>query len=178
MAVVFETQRMRVREFTRADVEPFSRYRAQPEVAAYQSWTTFTLDDGHALFERMQGVPFGTVGHWFQLAVEDRSSGRLLGDLALHFFATSQVEIGFTLDPQHQGQGFAQEAVRGCLAHLFESRDIHRVRSVTDVENAAAVRLLEAVGFRQEAHFVDATWFKGAWGSEYVYAMLAREWST
>jgi RimJ/RimL family protein N-acetyltransferase len=35
---------------------------------------------------------------------------------------------------------------------------------------------LEAVGFRQEAHFVENIFFKGAWGSEFQYALLASEW--
>jgi RimJ/RimL family protein N-acetyltransferase len=29
---------------------------------------------------------------------------------------------------------------------------------------------------RREAHFVENEWFKGAWGSEFVYAMLMHEW--
>jgi RimJ/RimL family protein N-acetyltransferase len=32
------------------------------------------------------------------------------------------------------------------------------------------------VGFRQEAHLVENIWFKGQWGSEYLFAMLQREW--
>jgi RimJ/RimL family protein N-acetyltransferase len=32
------------------------------------------------------------------------------------------------------------------------------------------------LGFRQEAHCVEHVWFKGAWGSEYLFALLYREW--
>jgi RimJ/RimL family protein N-acetyltransferase len=38
--------------------------------------------------------------------------------------------------------------------------------------------LLERVGMRREAHFVENVFFKGAWGSEFLLAMLAREWSS
>jgi RimJ/RimL family protein N-acetyltransferase len=43
-------------------------------------------------------------------------------------------------------------------------------------ENKAAQKLFQRLGFRQEADFVEHIWFKGAWGSEYVFAMLQREW--
>jgi RimJ/RimL family protein N-acetyltransferase len=50
------------------------------------------------------------------------------------------------------------------------------VVAVTDALNAPAARLLERVGFRREGHFIENVWFKGAWGSEYLYALLARDW--
>jgi len=46
----------------------------------------------------------------------------------------------------------------------------------TDVLNRPAVALFQRLGFRQEAHLVEHLWFKGQWGSEYVFAMLKREW--
>lgn len=30
---------------------------------------------------------------------------------------------------------------------------------------------------RREAHLVENEWFKGRWGDEYDYALLAREWT-
>jgi hypothetical protein len=30
---------------------------------------------------------------------------------------------------------------------------------------------------RQEAHFVEDLWFKGAWGDTAIYAILDREWA-
>jgi len=178
MAVLFETERLVVREFVAADVEPFSCYRALEEVAAFQGWSDYSHRDGLALFERMQEVGFGTAGHWFQAAVVPREGGPLLGDLALHFVDEQQVEIGFTLAPRFQRRGHGTEAVTGCLTFLFDQLGKHRVSATTDVDNHAAWRLLERVGFRREAHFVDSIWFKGAWGSEYLYAILAREWAS
>lgn len=29
---------------------------------------------------------------------------------------------------------------------------------------------------RREGHFVENVWFKGAWGSEYLYALLQTDW--
>jgi RimJ/RimL family protein N-acetyltransferase len=50
------------------------------------------------------------------------------------------------------------------------------VAAVTDAENRPAAALFRRLEFRQEAHFLEHVWFKGAWGSEFVFALLRREW--
>jgi RimJ/RimL family protein N-acetyltransferase len=67
--------------------------------------------------------------------------------------------------------------VRCLLEYLFGELHLHRVIATCDVENIASFRLLERIGMRREAHLVENIWFKGAWGSEYSYALLYREWS-
>ena len=49
--------------------------------------------------------------------------------------------------------------------------------AVTDALNAPAAALLEGVGMPREGHLVENVFFKGAWGSEYLLAVLDREWS-
>jgi RimJ/RimL family protein N-acetyltransferase len=42
--------------------------------------------------------------------------------------------------------------------------------------NHASARVLEKLGMRREAHFVENELIKGEWQSELVYALLEREW--
>ena len=95
------------RSFTSTDVEAFAAYRADPEVARYQSWSDFTLADAEAFVDSLRGEEPGVPGEWFQLALEARSEGTLVGDLALHINADEprEAEVGFTLAPAHQGRG-------------------------------------------------------------------------
>ena len=176
---IFETPRLRVRPFRDEDVETFVAYRAHPDVERYQSWTDFTLAEGRALVESMQGLQPGMPGQWYQFALEERASGALVGDLALKVNAGEprEAEVGFTLAPAHQGRGYAAEALRGLLGHAFGTLGLHRVMAVTDALNAPAAALLERVGMRREAHFHENVFFKGAWGSEFVFAMLDHEWT-
>ena len=178
--VFFETARLRARGMVAADVEPFVAYRSEPDIARFQSWADYTLEQGRALVESMRTSRPGLPGEWFQIALEEMSSGVLVGDLATHVDADErrQLEAGFTLAPAQQGKGFATEAVRGLLTYAFDTMRMHRVIAVTDAENAAAAALLARVGFRKEAHFRDNIFFKGAWGSEFVFAMLASEWAS
>ena len=176
--VYFETPRLTVRSMRPSDVGAFVSYRSDPDVARYQSWDDYSLEQGRALVEEMQGLRPGIPGEWYQLAIED-ASGSLVGDLATHVdeHEHRQLEVGFTLAPEQQGQGYGTEALRGLLAYAFGTLDMHRVIAVTDARNDAAAALLARVGFRKEAHFHDNVFFKGAWGSEFVFATLASEWA-
>jgi RimJ/RimL family protein N-acetyltransferase len=51
-----------------------------------------------------------------------------------------------------------------------------RVVATTDAENAPAAALFARLGFRCEAHHIKNVWFKGRWGDELLFAMLAEEW--
>jgi RimJ/RimL family protein N-acetyltransferase len=174
----FETPRLLVRPFAHADLEAFVAYRADPDVERYQTWSDYTLERGRALIESMQGLRPGVPGQWYQFALETRAGGTLVGDLALKVSESEprEAEVGFSLSPAQQGQGYGTEALRGLLGYAFGTLGLHRVYAVTDALNAPAAALLARVGMRREAHYVENIWFKGAWGSELLYAMLEREW--
>lgn len=175
-APILITPNLTIRAFTEADLADFAQYRARPEIAKYQSWSSYSYHDAQALFNATDYQNFAVIGQWYQLAIADTQSNQLLGDLAVHFVDSDQVEIGFTIAPKNQQKGIAKEAVSSFLDYLFCTLKKHRVVATTDTDNHASYRLLESVGFRREAHFIQNIFFNGAWGDEYQYAMLANEW--
>ncbi|HET7450375.1 MAG TPA: GNAT family protein [Gaiellaceae bacterium] len=78
---------------------------------------------------------------------------------------------------RHQGKGFATEAARAVVDWAFATAGMHRVVGRTEARNAASARVLEKLGMRLEAHFVENEWVKNEWQSELVYSVLDREWS-
>lgn len=176
----FKTSRLLLRPFLEADLAAFAAYRSDPDVARYQSWSPpYTLDQAMEFLREMKLEKAGAPGTWYQLAVERQGQPGLIGDCAFQVFADDerQAQIGFTFSPNYQKQGYATEAATGLLDYLFGERRLHRITATCDVENNASVRLLERLGMRREAQFIENIWFKGTWGSEYVYALLHREWS-
>jgi RimJ/RimL family protein N-acetyltransferase len=172
---VLRTENLVIRAFEKKDLETFAQYRSQEVVAKYQSWTSFTYQDAVELFESMDYSTFGKEGNWYQLAITSLDSDELVGDLAVHFIDQEQIELGFTVCPDHQGKGVATEAVSSFLRYVFGELNKHRVVATTDAENTASYRLLEKLAFRREAHFIQNVFFKGAWGDEYQYALLRSE---
>ena len=171
--------RLVLRPFRESDLEAFVAYRSDPEVARYQSWDTpYTAAQAAAFFEDLKCAQAGSPGVWYQLAVERRDAPGLIGDCAYQVQTDDprQAQIGFTFARAHQKQGYASEAVSRLLAYLFDELHLHRVCATCDEENPASFHLMERVGMRREAHWIENIWFKGKWGSEFTYAILDREW--
>ena len=85
-------------------------------------------------------------------------------------------EIGYIVHPDHQGLGYSTEACREVLRIAFDDLGLHRVIGRLEPRNVASARVLEKLGMRREALFVDNEMIKGEWQSEAVYAILDREW--
>jgi len=172
------TSRLMLSPLHAGDADTMLIYRADPEVGRYQGWEPATLEDVQHFIEQMQTVSFDTPGTWYQLAVRLRESRELIGDLGVHFPGDRehQVEIGFTIAPVHQGNGYATEAVTGLLDHLLLTMRKHRVFASVDPRNEPSLALLERIGFRREAHFRKSLWFKGEWVDDVVYGLLKSEW--
>jgi aminoglycoside 6'-N-acetyltransferase len=180
MNIRMETNRLILRTFEMRDVPGFAAYRSDPEVARYQGWDApFSEQQAEKFVRSMRRVSPGAPGKWLQLAIEVRSSGELAGDCAFQVGGGDphQATIGVTLAKRFQGQGYGYEAVARLLDYLFFELRLHRVHADCDELNRASYHLMEKLGMRREAHFIESMWFKGRWSSEYWYAILDREWA-
>ncbi|HAZ45219.1 MAG TPA: GNAT family N-acetyltransferase [Cyanobacteria bacterium UBA11369] len=178
--MIWETDRLILRAFQDIDLQPFAEYRSDPEIAKFQSWDIpFTEEKAAKFIEEMKGIQPGIPGEWYQIAIELKTMHQLIGDCAFCILAedSQQAEIGFTLAGQYHGKGYGNEAVTRLLDYLFAELNLHRVRAICNVDNLAAAKLLERVGMRREAEFIENILFKGEWISEYWYGILNREWT-
>jgi RimJ/RimL family protein N-acetyltransferase len=101
------------------------------------------------------------------------------GRLLLRPFAPDDLgALHARFDRSHQGKGYATEATRPLVDFAFASIGLHRVCGRLEPRNTGSARVLEKLGMRREAHFVENEWVKGEWQSEVVYAVLSREWQS
>ena len=174
-----QTARLRLRPFRDSDAAAFAAYRSDPEVARYQGWDApYPIEQAREFVTTMATAQAGVPGDWLQVAVARAGDGSLVGDCAFapQAHEARTVEIGFTVAPEHQGRGYAREAVSLLLQYLFNQLGKHRVTASCDARNAPSAKMLEAVGMRQEGHLVDSTWSKGEWTDDLLFAILRREW--
>src|SRR6266581_5364880 len=152
----FETPRLRLRHFRDTDLALFMAYRNDPEVAKYQGWEGISESEARAFLQEQKEVQPGVPGQWFQIAIELKETGMLVGDCALKTEVDNerQAEIGYTLARAYQGKGIASEAVSRVLDYVFRTLGLHRVIAITDCENAASITLLERLGLCREGHFI------------------------
>jgi RimJ/RimL family protein N-acetyltransferase len=171
--------RVALRRFHKDDLAKFVAYRSSEQVARFQSWDApYPREEGERFITEIATQHPDTPGEWFQFAVALRPAGQLIGDCAAmpHADDPRQCDIGFTISPEHQGHGYATEAVRLLLNYLFTERGKHRITAYCDPRNAASAALLERLGMRREGHLRESTWAKGEWTDDLVYALLPNEW--
>lgn len=171
-----QTQHLLLRKLKPEDLPQFAHYRDKPDVSRFQTWEHYTLQDAEKFYAQQHSLEFNSDNTWFQLAVERRKDRALIGDIGIHFFDEGrQVELGMTFDVVYQKQGYASEAISALITVLFNDLAKHRLTAVIDARNTRAANLLEKLGFRREAHYRQNIFFKGAWGDEYLYALLKSE---
>jgi RimJ/RimL family protein N-acetyltransferase len=174
-----ETERLLLRPFQPGDFDALFAIHSRPEVARYLYWEPRTEAEVRASLEEKVGRhAIRSEGDTLALAVILKPTGELVGELSLTWLSAAhrQGEIGFLFHPDHQGRGYATEAARLALALAFEGLKLHRVIGRLEARNTPSARVLEKLGMRREAHFVENEHVKGEWQSELDYAILDREW--
>lgn len=102
-------------------------------------------------------------GDAFTAGIYERASGAYLGGCGVVGYdeESSSAEIGYWLAAEHQGKGYASEAVRALCRYLFEECEANRTVICNDVRNAASRAVAERVGFRLDGVLRSHTPLKG-----------------
>ncbi|TRZ46335.1 GNAT family N-acetyltransferase [Robertkochia solimangrovi] len=171
------TSRLLIRPIAHDDSESVFAYRKNKEVNKYQGWIPESLPEVTEFINKTAREP-DLPETWFQLVIIENASGRLMGDIGLHFFGirNEQVEIGCTLHQDFQGKGFATEALESIITFLFTELNKHRIIASIDPENLSVIRLLERTGFQKEAHFRKSLFLNDQWVDDVIFAMLRTDW--
>jgi RimJ/RimL family protein N-acetyltransferase len=174
-----ETDRLRLRPFTRGDADAVFAYRQREDVAQY-------LFDGpmtHETSTEVVGLRAGQFtieneGDKVFLAVELKQPHTMIGEVSLIWrdATNRQGEIGYIFNPDYHGRGYATEAAGALLQLGFEGLGLHRIYARCSAANTASWKVMERLGMRREAHFREHMFVKGAWDEELYYAILEEEW--
>jgi RimJ/RimL family protein N-acetyltransferase len=176
VAFPLETERLLLRPVEPGDADWLSELHGDAELLRWIPWGPRDRAEVEATIERKLGVR--ERGEGLGLVGFLRDGGEPVGDYTLQIESAEHrcAEIGFMMLARFHGQGLAYEASRELLRIAFDELGMHRVIARLEPRNDPSWRLLERLGMRREAHFLENEWIKGEWQSEYVYALLDREW--
>ncbi|HMM94994.1 GNAT family protein [Phycicoccus sp.] len=182
---VLRTERLTLRAATLDDAVPTWAFRRLPSVNQWLTGTPADLEGYLDLF----GDP-ARLATTVAVVLGDDPAGTVVGDVMLRREDAwaqldvaddargAQVELGWVLDPAHEGHGYATEAVRALMAFAFEHLGARRLVATSFLDNTASWRLMERVGMRRETHAVrDSLHRSGSWLDTVGYAVLRDEWS-
>jgi RimJ/RimL family protein N-acetyltransferase len=75
-------------------------------------------------------------------------NGAVIGACGFSQLDRHPPEIGYWLGAKHWGKGYATEALRGVIDHVFTDLDCEAIQSAARVTNPASRRVLEKCGFQ------------------------------
>jgi RimJ/RimL family protein N-acetyltransferase len=159
-----------LRSIEKSDMDEFCDWWNDPEFAG-----EYVSDYSKSRIELEELVKGGCF-----FIIESRLERKKIGFI-VYFLVRSDYlnlfEIGYRIKPSERNKGYATEAVRLLVDHLFtRKKEIERIESVTDVANVPSQRVLEKNGFKREGELRKRAFNKGQYRNEYMYSLLREEW--
>lgn len=168
--IIAETERLILRRYQKEDLHDLFEYLSDIEVVEYEPYKPLTFD------ETKENLKW-RIGTDEMIAMELKSSHKMIGNVYMGKREFEAREIGYVLNRNYWGQGYAAESCEALIQRAF-SNGIHRIYAECDPLNQRSWKLLEALGFQREAHFRKNVYFwkdeneKAIWKDTYVYARL------
>ncbi|WP_171176514.1 GNAT family N-acetyltransferase [Ruegeria sp. HKCCD8929] len=139
---VIRTDRLLLRPARPDDLLPL--HSIFSDTGAMRYWSHPAHEDLEPTRRFLEGFMTEDAKNRFEYIVE--FDGTCIGKAGMW----ARPEIGYILHPDHWGKGFAYEALSAVLPRIFERHeDLEHLTAECDPRNAASVKLLEKLGFRQ-----------------------------
>ena len=143
-----QTQRLLLRQWEASDFEAYADYYADEKTARYVGG----VSDRDQAWRRMASL----IGHWVlrgygYWAVEEKETSRFVGCVGLwRSEGWPELELGYWLDPEMHGKGYATEAGAEARDFAFEVVGTETLVSYIDPDNEPSKRVAERLGARFE----------------------------
>ncbi len=175
-----ETERLLLRSWTEADVEPFLRHTNTPAV---MRWLGGVRDPDQVRDMLVNRLPGWEAERGFTFwAVERKADAALLGFCGIKLADDPGTtfegahEVGWRLREDVWGQGYAREAALASLAFAFSRTQAEQVVALTVDGNTPSWGLMERLGMtrRPDLDYEGPDW---AEGPVIVYRIGKDEWT-
>ncbi len=133
---MIETKRLRIYPATQKQMEEFIEMQ--------------TVDVLKAAYTEMLN---GSLAHpeqweWYAVWMIELKNRTHIGELCFKGLSSDGItEIGYGINDDFQGKGYASEAVKAVSEWAFQQPDVTALEAETDEENTASKRVLEKCGF-------------------------------
>jgi len=148
---MIKTQRLFLRNLSRADVPVIHSYRNDPECARYQRWEDMSLDAVEAFVAEYEKSKFLSKQEEQHYAI--CSGEKLVGDLSYFYTKADRcVTLGITISPAYQRTGCAREILTAVISKVQEAYPELDIVALIDKDNSPSIALFEGLGFCRECY--------------------------
>ena len=172
-----ETARLRLRPPSKADLSHIQRYAVREAFYRYMDMEKPT----QAGIGKYLGSAMATWRHRqpaeLVFAIEPGGVRRVVGLIRIRIDDNDEkaASVGFHLDSDFQGRGYATEALREIVLIGFQNPGIDRIWAEVDTRNVQSCKVLERAGFRREKLMQGYRSIRGTATDWYLYAVDRRQ---
>ncbi len=171
--LILETERLRLRSYTEADITELLPLIGTREVAA----TTLRIAHPYTEQDARGFLEMAKDPDKIWLAIALRVDGRQIGGIGLRVDQQHRhAELGYWLGLPYWGKGYATEAAREMLRYGFEDLHLHRIFASHFKHNPVSGRILKKIGMRYEGCQREHLLKWGQFADSELYSILRREW--
>jgi ribosomal-protein-alanine N-acetyltransferase len=176
LSVPLRTPRLHLREFVESDFDSVLAYSSDARVTRYLFFGPRDADSTSEYLQELLESQREQPRVRFELAVEEIASGRLIGACDLSLIERNVADLGYMLELNAWGKGYATEIATSLLEAAFLQLRADRVISTVDVNNGASIRVLEKIGMRWEAVYRKHRRAKNRWWDCHLFVMPREVW--
>ncbi|ASR37955.1 GCN5 family acetyltransferase [Prauserella marina] len=172
------TARLRLRPFADDDADDLFALQSNAHVLRY--WDSPAWKDRSRIARFMNGCrQMADEGTGVRVAIERNSDQAFAGWCTFNSWNPDfrSASLGYCLNEESWGHGYATEAARALLGWAFDALDLNRVQAETDTRNTASARVLEKLGFVREGTLREDCIVNGDVSDTWVYGLLRRDWN-
>ena len=178
-SMILESRRLILRPMERGDEDDLFSYQSDPETVRFIPWPVRTREQVEEALDRaIAATSFENDGDFKLFVWVLKENGKVIGqsNISIEAKIHKRGEIGWVVNPEYAGKGYALEATQTLLDFAFTTWDFNRIVALMDVRNKSSISLAERLGMRREGEYKEDEFFKGEWADSYLYAILRREW--
>lgn len=152
--LIFETERLYVRQFTADDEQYFFDVNGSEEVMYYIRAAKTREECNEFLKETILGYEISPqTGRW---AIFSKTDDRFVGLFAVIPLQNSNdLQIGYAFLKNEWGKGFATESLLAGVQYVFEKMNLPRIMAIVTAANLASEKVLVKAGFQKKDVLLD-----------------------
>lgn len=153
MIINFETDRLIVRKWKKADYKDLFEYAKDEETTKYVGWQNYT--DIQQAKDRIELLisKYAENGIENDYAIELKEKHKVIGSIGIiHYQEKCKgiIEIGYVLNKNYQGKGYMTEALKGFLRAVRDNDIANRIEIKCDVLNVKSANVCKRAGLTFE----------------------------
>ncbi|MCQ2427482.1 MAG: GNAT family N-acetyltransferase [Clostridia bacterium] len=167
---VLTTERLILRELRKTDAKDMFEYAGRRDVVKFLTWEAHPDEEYTRRFLEFVSGKY-KEGTYFDWAVIKRSEGKgrdaeppkMIGTCGFTRIDTQNftAEIGYVINPDYRGHGYAPEACEAVLDFAFNKLEMNRVEARYIIGNDASRRVMDKLGMRFEGVLRESLYLRG-----------------